>query len=214
MLTIDDLVLKVSKRLVGDDAEVKAEFKLPATVERRKSFFEIGRHERMNVKDEILDFQCIHKVVKFFVQSVGQKERRTYLAFAVAGWTFFRRVDVKCRADALTRDLHESELAEREDVVTRTVICHHFAHVFEELLTMFGLVHVDKVDDDDATHVAQAQLPGYLVGGTEVDLKRVAFLIRSGFRTVAGIDIDDMEGFSMFDDYLGTRFERHRLSER
>ena len=57
------------------------------------------------------------------------------------------------------------------------VFLHDFAHVLVQFLAVFGLGHIDEVDHDDAAHIAQAQLPGYLVGGEQVHVQRVALLI-------------------------------------
>ncbi len=94
-------------------------------------------------------------------------------------------MDVENRADALAGNLHEPEFAQRQDVVTGSVVGHNLAHVVVKLLAVFVLGHVDEVDNNNAAHVAQTQLAGNLVGRSEVHFKSVAFLIASGLCAVA-----------------------------
>ena len=61
-----------------------------------------------------------------------------------------------------------------------TVFLHDFAHVLVQLGAVLGFGHIDEVDHDDASHITQAQLPGYLVGGKQVHVQRVAFLVSTG----------------------------------
>ena len=88
-----------------------------------------------------------------------------------------------------------------------TVVGHHLLHVGVQLLAVLGLGHVDKVDDDDAAHVAQTQLAGDLVGGQQIDAQGVALLVGRRFRTVARVHIDDVQCFGAFYDYVCSRLE-------
>ena len=72
------------------------------------------------------------------------------------------------------------------------VVSHHFTHVVEQLLAMFRRVHVDKVDDNDASHVPQAQLTCDFVGGADIHVQGIFFLIVGVLVTVAGIDVNNM----------------------
>ena len=59
-----------------------------------------------------------------------------------------------------------------------SVVCHHFTHVVVESLSVLSLSHVDVVDNNNATHVAQAQLTGNFIGSTQIDIERISFLAR------------------------------------
>ena len=81
--------------------------------------------------------------------------------------------------------LHQAELAEGENVVTCAVIGHYLAHVVIELLPVLRLVHIYEVYDYDASHIAQSELTGYLVGGADIDFKSIGLLVLGGFGAVA-----------------------------
>ena len=70
-----------------------------------------------------------------------------------------------------------SELAQWKDVVTGTVALHDLRHVFVEFLVVLGTVHVDEIDDDDASHVPESKLTGKFLGGFHVDCEGVLLLI-------------------------------------
>ncbi len=69
---------------------------------------------------------------------------------------------------------------------------------------MFRLVHVDEINHDNAAHVAQSELAGNLVGSPHVYFKGVCLLIGRAFRSVARVDIDNVERLGVFDDDVGT----------
>ena len=83
------------------------------------------------------------------------------------------------------RTLWRAELAEGENVVTCAVIGHYLAHVVIELLPVLRLVHIYEVYDYDASHIAQSELTGYLVGGADIDFKSIGLLVLGGFGAVA-----------------------------
>jgi hypothetical protein len=85
-------------------------------------------------------------------------------------------IDVHGGAHALTCDLHQSELAQRQNVVACTVFLHVLAHALIEQLPVLGQVHVDEVDHDDSSHITQSELSGQLIGSTEVGIECRAFL--------------------------------------
>lgn len=159
---------------------------------------------RVDMQGEFLHFEFFHQEGDFGFETIGKEYRRGNFAFAVAHGAVFVGHDVEGGTHAVTGNLHETEFAERQDVVTGTVALHELFHAVVELLPVVGIVHVDVVDDDDAAHIAQAQLPGNLFGGGHVHLEGGVFLVGVGFRTVAAVDVDDMQGFGVFDDEVGS----------
>ena len=91
---------------------------------------------------------------------------------------------------------------------------HHLLHVVVEGLAVFVLGHIDEVDHDDAAHIAQPQLAGYLVGGAQVNLEGVCLLVLVGLGAVARVDVDDVQGLGVLDDDVGARLEGDGFSER
>ena len=107
-------------------------------------------------------------------------------------------------AHTLARNLHQSELAQRQDVVTRAILLHVLAHALIEQLSVLGEVHVDKVNDDDASHVAQSQLACQLVGCTQVGLQCVGFLSVFFLDARSAVHIDHVHSLCMFYDEVGS----------
>ena len=64
---------------------------------------------------------------------------------------------------------------------------------------MPGLVHIDEIDNDQATHVAQPELAGNLVSGLAIRLDRRLLDIAFPGRA-AGIDVDRHQRFGLVDD--------------
>ena len=110
---------------------------------------------------------------------------------------------VHSRTHALARDLHEAELAKRQNVVASTVFLHVFTHALIEHLPVFSQVHVNEVDHDDAAHVAQAQLSGQLIGSAEVGFKGVGFLSVFFLDSRSAINVYHVHGFSVFNNQVG-----------
>ena len=131
----------------------------------------------------------------------------------MAGGAGFVNSYVHDGTDALTRYLHEAEFAQRQDVMTGTVALHQLAHVFVELLTVLGRLHVDEIDNDDAAHVAQTKLAGKLFGSSKVDFQGVGLLTLLAVRTVAAVHIDHMQSFGVLDDEVGSVFVGNGSSE-
>ena len=70
----------------------------------------------------------------------------------MAGGAGFVNSYVHDGTDALTRYLHEAEFAQRQDVMTSSVALHQLAHVFVELLTVLGRLHIDEINNDDEAY--------------------------------------------------------------
>lgn len=148
---------------------------------------------------------------KFFLVRRGEDilEARLYLVHhdeaaldgsrTVAERALLLHVDLHGGTDTLARNLHQPELAQRQDGVAGLVPFHLLRHDVEEFLAILGLVHVDKIDNHDAPHVAQSQLAGYLLGALYVDLQGGILLATAGLDVVATVDIDDMHCLGVLD---------------
>jgi hypothetical protein len=76
----------------------------------------------------------------------------------------------------------------------------------DALLVAAGF-HVDEIEDDEAAHVAEAQLAADFVGGFEVDLDDGGLLFFGRALVAAGIDVDGDEGFGFVDDDVAAGLE-------
>ena len=65
----------------------------------------------------------------------------------------------------LSRELEHAELRDSADLHPRFVPLHGLLQRLLHAPPVLILVHVDEVDDDQATEVAQTELPVYLAGG-------------------------------------------------
>ncbi len=74
-------------------------------------------------------------------------------------------------------------------------------------MAVLALVHVDEVDDDDATEVAETNLADDFRYRVEVGLEDGVLKARRFANVFAGIDVDGNEGFSLVDDNGASRLE-------
>ena len=85
------------------------------------------------------------------------------------------------RAQALTAHFHEAELADRSELDPCAILAQSVAQTVFHIATVARLFHVDEVDDDQTTQVAQTHLPSHFVGCFEVGA-------RGSFFDVAALD--------------------------
>src|SRR3712207_2102548 len=102
------------------------------------------------------------------LEVVGKGDRRLYLAGALAGGASLLRGYHGRLTYTLTCDLHQSEFAQRKDLVRGSISLHQLHHVLVESLIVCSFVHIDEVDHDDASEVSQAYLPSDEVGDGHV----------------------------------------------
>ena len=113
----------------------------------------------------------------------------------------------------LPRHFQEAEAGDPPDLDPRAVHLHGVAdHVLDGPLVLC-LLHVDEVDDDQATEVAQAQLPGDLLGGLEVGVGRR----RLDVRTAGGagrVDVDRNQRLGVVNHEADARGQVHLVRIR
>src|SRR5262249_59800174 len=100
------------------------------------------------------------------------RRRRAHVAGAAAMRALLGRALEHARANALARHFEQSEMRDVSDLNTRAIVPQAFLQPALDRAVVALLVHVDEVDDDQAGEIAQAQLPGDLLGGFEVGLER------------------------------------------
>ena len=88
---------------------------------------------------------------------------RTATAWAGNGRAFRQR-----GLQALATHFHQAELADGAELHTSTVLAQRIAQAVFHFAAVFGLLHVDEVDHDQATQVAQAHLARDFVGSFQV----------------------------------------------
>ena len=128
----------------------------------------------------------------------GQGAFHFAAAFAVGA------VVVDGSADAfgmtLAGHFHEAELGDGQQMGFRAVAAESFLHALEDELLIAAGFHIDEIEDDQAAHVAEAQLAADFIGGLEVDLEDDRFLFFGRAFVAAGVDVDCDEGLGFIDD--------------
>ena len=199
-----ELVFEEAERRRGLDGEVDLVFEHPLPTAAIEAFGDIGVDVGVGDDGEAFLVLGGDEVAEVGLDVVDHDEARLDGSGAVAEGAFFLYVDLDGGTDALTGYLHQSELAEWKDGVASLVARHLGAHEVVELFAVFGLGEVYEVDDDNATHVAQAQLAGYFFCRLEIDLQGGVFLTLTGFDVVAAVDVDDVHGFGVLDVEIDT----------
>ncbi len=135
----------------------------------------------------------------------------------VAGAVAARAGDVaafgQCRAQALAAQLQQAELADAAELHPCTIRAQRLAQAGLDLAPVLRLFHVDEVDDDQATQVAQAHLARDLVGSFEVGAGR-GFLDVAAARRTCGVDVDGHQRLGVVDHDRAARRQVDGARER
>ena len=77
----------------------------------------------------------------------------------------------KRRFEALARQFHQAEARDLAELHAGAIQLHRITQFVFHLTLMLGRLHVDEVDDHQATQVAQAQLAGNFFGRFKVGVE-------------------------------------------
>ena len=167
----------------------------------------------MNVENEVLLAHFLGEVGYLLFQGVSEEQTALDGALAHAGRTGLLYPHIHGWAHSLTGYLHESELAQWQYVMSSPILLHILTHALIEHLTVFSKVHVDEIDNDDATNIAQTQLASQLVSCSQVYVEGVSLLFVSATRTVATVHIHHMHSLSMFYNKVSAMLVVYRLAK-
>ena len=112
------------------------------------------------------------------------------------------------RFEALAAHFHQTELADGAELNACPVLAQCVAKAVFYIAAILAFVHVDEIDDDQTTQVAQAHLAGHFVGGFEVGAG-------SGFFDVTALDgagrvhVHRHQGFGVVDHDGAARRQLH-----
>ena len=141
------------------------------------------------------------------VDHAKRRFERCDAATAVANRAAFGLFSHEVHADALTGDFHEAELANRGRANRGLVAADRLAEFLVNGFAVFIGFHIDEVDDDEAAHIAEAQLLCDFVASIEVCLENdLALVLAMNLRTRVHVDRD--ESFGLFDDEVATARKR------
>src|ERR1035437_5075895 len=102
--------------------------------------------------------------------------------------------------DALAGDGDQTKVVELENLGGGAVGFEGFFEGGHDAETVLAVVHVDKVNDDDAAEVAEANLADDLGDGVEVGFDDGVLKAGRLADVLAGVDVDGDEGFGLVDD--------------
>ena len=109
-------------------------------------------------------------------------------------------------AQPLAAHFHEAEARNAADLDAGAIVLERLLHRLFDLTDVGVHLHVDKVDDDEARHVAQAQLTCDFARGFQVGCD--GGLLDAMFaRRPAGVDVDRHQRLGRVDDQIAARFE-------
>ena len=103
------------------------------------------------------------------------------------------------RPQALARHFQQPEARDAAQLDARPVHLHRLAQAILDGPLIAGRHHVDEVDHEQATKVAQAQLAGDFVGGFKVGVER-GFLDVPALGGAGRVDVDRGQGLRVIDD--------------
>ena len=91
---------------------------------------------------------------------------------------------------------------------TRTILAHRFAQTVFNRTLVTNRGHVDKVDNNQTTQVAQAELAGDFISGFKVGVEGGLFDIAAARRT-CGVDVDSGQRFCGIDNDRTAGWQTH-----
>ena len=100
---------------------------------------------------------------------------------------------------ALSCEFEEAQLADGEELGAGAIALEEVLELVFDIASVGSAAHIDEVEDDEATEIAEAELAADLVGGFHVCSERGCFGV-GGAAHLAGVDIDGDEGFGFVDD--------------
>ena len=115
----------------------------------------------------------------------------------------------KALTHTLTGHLHEAQRRNLRNLVARTIASQALNQAAEHEVTVGFEDHINEVDDDDATDVAQTQLAHDLFSRLEVVTGHRFLKRAAGTDELAGVDIDDGHRLGAVDDEGATRGQPH-----
>ena len=122
---------------------------------------------------------------RLFLDDAQDLQSRTFgvahMARTTAAWARNRGAFRQRRAQALAAHFHQTEFADGAKLNAGTVLTQGVAQAVFNITAVAALVHVDEVDDDQSTQIAQTHLARDFVSGFEVGAGR-------GFFDVAAFD--------------------------
>ena len=172
--------------------------------------FGLGQHIALLVEQEGGDGYrnvgahfCGAILQRFFFDQAQHRERQGFNvadgAAAVTAGADDAAGLTQGRAQALTGHFQQAETGDAADLDAGAVGFEAFAYPFFHGALVLGRGHIDEVDDDQATDIAQTQLAGDFLGCFQVGLQG-GFLDVAALGGARRVDVDGHQCFGVVDD--------------
>ena len=144
---------------------------------------------------------------------VADRLHRLYRSASMAGWTLITQDMFHAFAGPFPGHFHKTELREAIDAGFHAVLTQRLLQRVQHATAVIFIVHIDKVDDDNAAQITQAKL-------TRDGLRRFDVSVEDGVIEVAmadkraGVDVDGGHRFGLIDDQIATRFQLNLTLQR
>ena len=115
-------------------------------------------------------------------------------------------------AHFFARQFDQPQRGDSYQVRARAILAQTFAQHVQERFALLAPIHVDKVDDDDAAHIAQAQLPGDLARGFAVEGEN-RFRERALADELAGVDVHHGERLGVIKNQIAAALQPHKAAK-
>ena len=158
----------------------------------------------MNDKGKFFFILLADKITHVVFDLVNQQYACFYFTGAITGRTFFNGCNVGFRSDSLAGNLDESKFTGRQNGMFGAITLHFIFKTFKKDFTVLRIMHVDKIDYDNAAHISHPKLTGNFYRRIKINLQRICLLARFiiTLYTTAAVYVNNVHGFCMLNDQI------------
>ena len=165
------------------------------------------RNRQTNFRKTALDaffFQQVQRMYRCRFRGTNQPFAAAIRTRRIAGFQ-------KAGMQALAGQFHQAEPRNASHLDTGAIAFQRFFHPAFNGMIVSGFFHIDKVDNDQARHIAQAQLARDFVGGFQICLQRRFFNIAFFGRTTR-VHVNGNQRFRLIHDQISARFQLYDIA--
>jgi len=162
----------------------------------------------MDAEQHVSAFKVALHLAQLSVDLVADRGGTLDHAGSLAGGAGNAKGALERLLDALAGDGDQAKIVELENLGGGAIGLEGFFKSGENLEAILAFVHIDEVDDDDASEVAEANLANDLRDRIEVGFDDGVFKACRLADIFAGVDVDGDEGLSLVDDDGAAGFEQ------
>src|SRR5258705_4221614 len=167
-------------------------------------------HVGIDTKSDLLivtiSVQYPGQTSRFFEQFVTNGLRRLDQTGALAILARRTECSFKRLLHSLSRHYHQAEVIERKYLRRRLVVTQRILQGLHDSGSIASLLHIDQVKHDDATQVAQTNLPDNLINRFKVCSRdRVFESTAASTHKFSGVNVDCNQSFGLIDYQISSR---------